>query len=322
MAEQETKIFPVSMINQNLWISLDNIFDWLRKRKMILKEENRLNWVTRNWFRQRKKMSKLEKVDSERKVAMLRSKSKNVNSIAILYSFITLEHTIYTICSSLKSKDDADFINELSRKRPFWQNNKETQTLQITDIKKALHYLLKRDEIKNCLNSCKWLSSDSLIQSFIENGHKIKNTYVHWIFGYTEAVVSPIWNEITLDEGGWRKIVQQKMSVQMIDTSRTTFSDAVKKLKRDEIFKCSHTTGDPSHVCLSMAFGFCVKSYTLIRALATHYGIAINAWFFCNDVERVTIINSKDHLNGWIIKGKKIDFSINEITSLFNEMKK
>ncbi len=313
----EIKTFPITLISDTLSISLDNLFDSSWKHIEIEKEKVKLNPKQRKGFRPAQKPTETQQKAIKRKIGRLQAKANRAQKVAMLYSFIAMEHMTYEILNKLRDANDADLLAEKEKKKSFWGINTNTGTTQIIEIRKAIRYLITRPEMESEDCECSKLKSDPEIESYLTNGHKIKNTFVHGISGDKEVELTPTGEKEVIEKDDNTRIEIQEMDSVTKNVSLTTFFQAIQQLKNDKIFFCSHATGDPSHICLSMAEAFCRFGYRISRSLAKHFGVGISSTFYYNKIEFVIATNGEISDMQKDNSDRAISFSTNEIYKLF-----
>jgi len=252
----------------------------------------------------------------------LKTESIRQHKVAMLYSFISLEHVVYDILTKLRTANDEDLENykySKGNKKAFWNVNSKTNTVQINNINKAIRYLLRRPEMQSTECNCSDLINNAKIESTITNGHKIKNILVHGISAIKNVTLTPTGEkEIEqLEEGKTREI--QTMNSKTNYIGETTYFEAIKSLKNDKIFECGHATGDPAHICLDMAVSFSTQIYRIIRTLAKHHKVALNAVFYSKTDEYNLIIATNQEIHNTDRYDEVISFSYNSIIKKYNE---
>jgi hypothetical protein len=313
----ELKTFPITLISDTLSISLDNLFDSSWKHIQIEKEKVKLNPKQKKGFRPIPKPNATQQKSIKRKIGRLQTKANRAQKISMLYSFIALEHMTYEILNRLRDANDVDLLAEKDKKKAFWGINPNTNTTQIREIRKTIRYLLSRPEMESEDCDCSELKTDPEIESFLANGHKIKNTFVHGISGDKEVELTPSGEKEVIEKDDNTRIEIQEMDSITKNVSLTTFFQAIQQLKNDKIFFCSHATGDPSHICLSMAEAFCRFGYRITRSLAKHFNIGISCSFYYNDTKFVVVTNGEIQEMQKENSDIAINFSTNEIHKLY-----
>jgi len=313
----EIKTFPITLISDTLSISLDNLFDSSWKHILIEKEKVKLNPKPRKGFRNNAKPSVEQYRTIRKKIGRLQTKANRAQKVAMLYSFIALEHMTYEILNKLRDQNDAAFLAEKDKRKAFWGINPNTNTTQIREIRKAIRFLLSRQEMESDDCECSEMKNDPKIESYLANGHKVKNTFVHGISGDKEVELTPTGEAEVIEETDEKRIEMQTMDSITKNVSLTTFFQAIQQLKNDDIFFCSHATGDPSHICLSMAEAFCRYGYRITRSLAKHFNIGISCSFYYNDTKFVMATNGEIKEMQKRNSDIAINFSSNEIYNLY-----
>jgi len=324
--KEEIKEFKVSLINETISISLDNLFTAIENTVKIEENKKALKPIQKKGFRKPKAVSQSIKAKIEADNKRLTLLTGRQQRVSMLYSFIALEHVVYDIITKLRKEGDEDLLTRkyekgANNKKAIWNINQKTDTVQIGSINKCIRYLLSRDDMKSEDCSCSELINDPKINSAIANGHKIKNIFVHGISAIKNVTLTPVGKKEVkqLDDGN--RIETQTMNSKINYIGETTYYEAIQSLKNDGIFECQHADGDPGHICLGMAIQFSSQSFRMIRALAKHYNVGVSAFFYMktNMYKSILATNQVVNEHQKTMYDEIIDFSSNTIIEKYNE---
>lgn len=295
MSDSEIKTFTYNLIGDSLSIALENLFEAVN--------------LERECRGLRLSASSVQVEVNKRKLRRAQHHQNRCSRVSILYSVIALEHVTFEALCKL---DKAGDTNLTERQGTVWRRSPHTQLVQIKDLKKAILYLLSRGEIQDANCACKTRASSQTVHSYLEEGLKIRNGFVHGVSSQREIELVPRGQPRVISDRGGKKIVEQEMTATTKSQTITSFSQAVNRLKSSGVFNCSHADGDPNHVCLSMASSFCNYGFDLVHVLAKHYGIRVSIVFYDSDGNRVITTNTTEEAIGGDYD-IKIEFSANAV---------
>lgn len=314
----DTKTFTVSLIGDSIAMCLESLFASIENETQQYGAKAKLNAKPKPGFRTPARLPKAEITRLSRLARRTAHLSKRQNRVAMLYSFIALEHITLEILNRLRNAADADFLArdvKIERKKGFWAENKDTGTVQMRDTKKAIIYLLNRDEIQKEACDCKNRAGSNKTSSFLTHGLKVRNTFVHGISGEKEVELTPVGDESVQQIDEKTTIKTQQMNAVTKTVSVTAYSAAIDQLKRDKIFHCGHADGDPNHICVTIALIYCLHALDLCQVLAKHYSISVSALFYMDVDTRVLVRNTTTKLAPDTCE-KELSFSRQHIDAL------